>query len=459
MSYTLLTIIANASLGRIPAGSNVAFPQWTGPDHTIVPVLSILYASLSCSLLAAFITVLNKQWLNRYSRVEMRGTVVDRSRRRQRKMEGMTNWHFDLMMDCAPLLLQASLLLLGCALSYYLFPINNTIAGVVLGTTSLGVVFYLFITLAGTLSSNCPYQTPGSFLLRSVIRYDGEYGRFRRRSRQWLGRAFSFSRREQQRTNPGGPYPLTGLDTSDEKGSGDHIELLMAGQPDQQPPLFNKETNWRGYVLDSDCIAWMFDMSMDVNATLAVIPEVIWHAGIRTTPLERLYDAFIECFDRSSGRPTVIPKLKDKAYLSAKALLHVAIQRKCIGGELDGPAFISISARHPAVGWKRYEGDSDLESTLGIIDRVFGDFEEMHWNTFSLSVPHHSWMGHILLCRAWDVLRRGEALPGDVKEFVLHSLQLEPAPPAPIVADCLFIIGLVIGIKMHVDDLLVTDKR
>lgn len=68
-------------------------------------------------------------------------------------------------------------------------------------------------------------------------------------------------------------------------------------------------------------------------------------------------------------------------------------------------------------------------------------------------------MGYILLYRAWDVLRKGYPLPDDVRAFVQYSLQLEPPPPAPIVTDCLFIIGLVPRIKPHIDDLLVVDKR
>ena len=83
----------------------------------------------------------------------------------------------------------------------------------------------------------------------------------------------------------------------------------------------------------------------------------------------------------------------------------------------------------------------------------------MYWQGFSLSIPHHVWMGHILLYRAWDVLNKGEQLPDDVKEFVLYSLRVEPPPPIRIVADCLLIIGLVLGIKLHIDDLLVVDKR
>jgi len=144
---------------------------------------------------------------------------------------------------------------------------------------------------------------------------------------------------------------------------------------DQPSPLFNKETDWAGFALDSNCIAWMFEISMDSDVIMAImrfIPEVVWHVEIKTTPLERLYDTVLECFDRSSGRPVVIPRL------SAKALLHLAVQRKCIGDESDKAMFKSICSRHPVMGSKHYEGDSDLEATLGIIDRVFGDFEPVY---------------------------------------------------------------------------------
>ena len=113
------------------------------------------------------------------------------------------------------------------------------------------------------------------------------------------------------------------------------------------------------------------------------------------------------------------------------------------------------------MGSEHYDGESDLESTLGIIDRVFGIHvsEAMRWGKFSFTVPHHAWMGHILLYRAWDAIKVGGLLPDDTKEFVLHSLRAVPPPPAPIVTDCLFIIGLTLGITLRIDDLLVVDKR
>jgi len=62
-----------------------------------------------------------------------------------------------------------------------------------------------------------------------------------------------------------------------------------------------------------------------IQAAMRFIPKVFWYAGIRTTTSERFYDAVREDFDRSFGRPAAIPKLRNKAYLSAKALLQLAI--------------------------------------------------------------------------------------------------------------------------------------
>ena len=448
MSYGLLQIIANVSLGHVPTGPAAVLPQWPSPDPGVVRAQATLYASLAASLLAAFVAMLGKQWLNSYSQMEKRGSVIDRSRYRQRKMDGMDTWHFYFVMECLPLMLQGSLFLLGHALSEYLFPINKVIGSVTISFTVCGALFYSFIVPAATFSYNCPFQTPLSRILRLLFRLDNEHKKYPERTGKRLRRISSHKKNR----------------AFDGNGLGDHIELRMADIPDQLPLLFEKETEWGGYVLDSNCIARMFQMSIDADVSMAImkfIPEVVWHAGIQTTPLERLYDMTLECFDHSSGRPVVIPKLRDKAYPSAKALLHLAIQRKCIGNDSDKAVFESISNWHPTMGSEHYKEDSDLESTLGIVDRVFGISvsEPMRWNKFSFTVPHHAWMGHILLYRAWDAITVGQPLPDDTKEFVLHSLQSESPPPAPIVADCLFIVGLVLGIQLRIDDLLVVDKR
>ena len=145
-------------------------PQpWTGPPRMIVQVQAILFASLAASLFSAFLAMLGKQWLNRYASVDMRGSAIERSQNRQRKLDGIDNWYFDHLMESLPLMLQAALLLLGCALSRYLWEIDTTVASVVLGVTSFGVLFYLFIVIAGAAFVSCPYQTPGARILFRVL--------------------------------------------------------------------------------------------------------------------------------------------------------------------------------------------------------------------------------------------------------------------------------------------------
>ena len=154
----------NTSFG----GGVPTVPQWAGPSHTVVQVQAILLASLAASLFSAFLAMLGKQWLNRYASIDMRGSIIERSQNRQRKLDGIVAWYFYHVMSSLPLMLQGSLLLLGCALSRYLWEINTTVASVVLGVTSFGVLFYIFIIVAGAASVSCPYQTPGAKVLRGV---------------------------------------------------------------------------------------------------------------------------------------------------------------------------------------------------------------------------------------------------------------------------------------------------
>ena len=446
--------MTSASLGKIPTGANVTFPSWDGPDPALIHIHSILYSSLGASLFAAFMAMLGRQWLSRYTWVDMRGSAVDRGRHRQRKMKGMVTWGFDFVIEALPLILQAALLLLGYALANYLFFINNVVASVVIGFAGSGVLAYSLITLASTISYGCPFQTPLSLAIVSLIHLDSRHGSYLKQIGEFLSR-IRFDKRRWLAATHGyfGPHRTNGNNPTD------HIELPMACRPAPPPPVLNEKINRDNYVWDSECIAWMFEMSADTEVVMAImrfIPEVFWHADIQTIPLERLYDTVLECLDRSAGRPLVIPKLKNKAYLGAKALLHVAIQRECLN---DGPNATMcerwcrvMNARHP-------EGDPDLESTFSILDRVFGGLKPLRWEGLPFTASHHAWMGHILLYRAWDIIGKGEPLPEEIEKFVLLSFRSEPPLPVTVIADCLLIVGLVAGIELNINDLPVGDKR
>ena len=113
--------------------------------------------------------MLGKQWLNKYDSIDLRGSAIERSQDRQRKLNGIDTWYFDQVIGSLPVMLQAALLLLGCALSKYLWEVDTTVAAVVVGVTSFGVLFYLFVVVAAAASVDCPYQTPLSKPIRGLV--------------------------------------------------------------------------------------------------------------------------------------------------------------------------------------------------------------------------------------------------------------------------------------------------
>jgi len=116
----------------------------------------------------------------------------------------------------------------------------------------------------------------------------------------------------------GGPYGLGKYGTFDGNDFGDHIKSLVASRPTNQSHSSTRRpvrmaTYWIQTALTgcSRC-RW-------IRMSSWFIPEVIWCAGTRTTLLERLYNMMFEGFDCSTRCPAVIPKLRNKTYLSAKS--------------------------------------------------------------------------------------------------------------------------------------------
>ena len=334
MNNTLLGMLLNATTGSLPADSTTSAPRWSGPDPVIVQVQCILYAALSAALLASFLATLGKQWLNRYMRSETHGSTADRSRVRERKLNGIEAWKFHLVMESLPLILQFALLLLGFALSRYLWGVNRSVSSVVIGFTSFGLLFYLSIVTVSILSFDSPFQTPFSLAIRFVIGLAGPY---------WLNVRQAF-RSNQQPLQPGTPRAGRNLPFSvDTVGREDEFKVsttaipCVALDPNQFPgpvaPLFIQKAEAEGDRLDARCITRMFTMSTDpdiVTSTMDFIPEIVWHSGIKHVPFKHIYGTLIDCFNFSGSSPVIIPGLRNIAYLSAKAFAHIILQRRCI---------------------------------------------------------------------------------------------------------------------------------
>ncbi|KAJ7210858.1 hypothetical protein GGX14DRAFT_450373 [Mycena pura] len=131
------------------------------PPIKIVVAQSILYISLSSTLLAALLAVLGKQWLMYYQAAGSRGTTEQRGLERQRKLDGLNKWKFDAVLQMFPLLLQLGLLFFSTALV--------PIAIIVLAFTVLGFVAYLFLLGSAIFSPDSPFQTPLAPFLKHTI--------------------------------------------------------------------------------------------------------------------------------------------------------------------------------------------------------------------------------------------------------------------------------------------------
>jgi hypothetical protein len=170
----LRAILLTLNQSAIPGETPVVPPVQDPPSSEIVAATGLLYASLLISLLAAFIAMLGKQWLNRYLR-RAGGSMIERCGDRQRKCNGLQKWPFHFFVEGLPVMLQVALLLLACGLCRYMASINTSIAGVLIALTVLGVLFYVGIVIAGTSSYDCPFQTPASGTLRSLWTKIGPY--------------------------------------------------------------------------------------------------------------------------------------------------------------------------------------------------------------------------------------------------------------------------------------------
>ena len=454
MNNTLLEMLFNATTGNLPTGAGTSLPRWSGPDPVIVQVQCILYATLSATLLASLLAMLGKQWLNRYRQGESRGSAADRSRVHERGLSGIEIWKFRVVMESLPLILKCAMALLGFALSRYLWQVNRSVSSVVIGFTSFGFLFYLFIVTVSIFSPDRPPQTPFALLVRFVI---GSAVPYWRSLRQTLRRGGQPLQSGAQHDIPLSMNTGHGLEASITALA--CIAPAVVQFPWSVTPLFNQGAGTESDSLDARCIGRMFARSSDLDVVTSImdfIPEIVWHSGIKNVPLRRIYAILMDCFDFSGPRPVMIHKLRDVAYLSARAFAHIGLQRRCITQykEHEQDSWKAICANHPLLSPADHGPDSDLETALFMVDMTLGYGGDFPWAKTQMTPPHRAWMSHVFLYRAWHEKQVLEA----VMDFVENSVSLRP-PSDVVIADCLFIIGLMIGVPVHVSDITVRDKR
>ena len=381
----LLYKIDNTTFGN----DTPTLPQWTGPPRTIVQVQAILFASLAATLFSAFLAMLGKQWLNRYASTDLRGTVIERSQNRQRKLDGIVAWYFDHVMEVLPLMLQAALLLLGCALSHYLWGINTTVASVVVGVTSSGVFLYIFLVAAGAASESCPYQTPWSHALR------------------YFGRRVLF------------------------------------------PTTFGSDGQTAA--LDLRCISWMLQTSLDkaVNlSTLKHLTTMVALPKVDPTLVADCFNAFVGCVKVGVGNQEVmvVQGLGDLATVSALGLFNTISQ--FLGQDLTSRVPEDLRQHHTKVFPARADFHGhQFYHTMSAVHSLFVRSQErlpFQWSDYKPSTQEHSMVSCNLVNLARFECRRTQRakVPRWILRFALHSFSTDPLPPTPVVADCLSIVAI-----------------
>lgn len=420
LRFLIYTINNTALGGDIPTVP----PQSPPLPQSLVRVQILLYASLVTSLFSAFLAMLGKQWLNRYASIDMRGSVVERSQNRQRKLNGIVTWYFDYVMESLPLMLQVSLLLLGCALSTYLWHIKVVIAAVVIGVTTFGATFYAFIVVAGAVFESCPYQTPSALFLRFLWN--------KIPSRSVL-------------------FP-TKLPTAQQSGT----------QPDTAQTFDGEVT-----ALDFRCISWMLRTSLDrsINeSTLKFLASILEHPGLNDGIVADCLNVLIGCINVTDDDRVVVTRGSEQlaemaATCHLRSLSHLLVEQPSLKipkglHQRYKRAFPSMAKLH----------DLPFHRTIAAAHNlIVNNSPDLDLDVVDPSTPETLWLAHNFVKIAWHQKKSGLKNQNKVDDWILHfshhCLLRGPDPPLSIIADCLSIAAIELGCNVSRGDVMSQDKR
>ncbi|KAF9780471.1 hypothetical protein BJ322DRAFT_1112471 [Thelephora terrestris] len=443
-----------------------AVPQWNGPPRAMVHVQAILFASLSASLLAALLAMLGKQWLNRYDSSDMRRSAVERDQNRQRKLDGITAWYFDYVMESLPVMLQAALLLLGCALSRYLWEVSTIVASVVVGVTSFGVLFYLFIVIAGVASESCPYQTPASLVLRylkgpfeksgamAVINV-AKYYRFP----PWFGfnilcllvifiivvpLAFAFD-----------VLLFTGAMVRKLGARAHHLaEVRRAyhylGEAHDTP---EQRHDQQTTVSDLRCISWTLQTSLDKDIRLLAVEHLETKTELPhfnpTLVVSSCFDVLTGCLSMSGQEVAFVQGKEQLGIASARCFLrsfhHLLVTNEASSALADlRQRYNRVFSLDPnSMGLLLHHATTKIHALVSQDPNP----PKVRWDNYRPPRQEHiAFTRHMVEAAKLGYQQRHRKVPRWILRFALHSLSLDP--PDSVVADCLTIAAIDLGCQV-----------
>ena len=462
-------------------------PRWTGPPNVIVQVQALLYASLAASLLSALVVMLGRQWLKRYAMTDLRGTTIERCHNRQRKLDGIISWHFDLAMDSLPLVLQVALLLLCAALARYLWEVNIAVASVLIGVVLCTVIIYIFIITAGATSETCPYQTPGSIALRhlwlkthrvlrhlwlktyrvlrlgaSIVR-SAFLGTETGRAIATNVRAFAIDTRrlwrETIRTLPDGARHLASM-----------MVVLLADRLRGAPSPPEHAMDLYTIALDFRCISWMLQTSLDKAIHLTTfkhLAEMKTLAGCNIALVAGCFDTFISCMKGGVAKReiVVVQGFEELAAVSALCFFNTFSHLLAVdptSGIVEDTRWRFLGIFSPETDFQGQYHTMKIVCRLLLPQWALEDHWSLHsWKDYKPSTHEHGIIAHGLARFARFTYQRSRKakVPRWIIHFAFNSLSQNSSPPIPVIADCLTIIAIDLGCDVPYTGTVVSDER
>ena len=445
----------------------------------VVQVQQILYASLAASLLSAFLAMLGKQWLNRYASIDVRGSAIERSQNRQRKLDGIIRWYFDHVLESLPLMLQVALLLLGCALSLYLWGINTAVASVVVCVTSFGVLFYLSVIVAGVISDGCPYQTPWTSIIRRLahllLHLFAEHSILYQSLSEI--RDDDFSKCTIVIIILICPLILPALLAWDvfRLGRAMFRSLVVLarkvhGRLFRTPHVPEQALDPRAATLDFRCISWMLRTSLDktINLlTLNYLKTTLVLPGFNSGIVVDCFNTFSNCFvaDSDGGR-SITRGSEQLAEISAMCFLCTF--SSLLMAEPTSAIITDLRQQYKRVfpGTISFHSPTHHLIVARTVPRLFFGFMSrgsIDWGRYNPSfdelVPFAHALAQVTQLECHRGKHKNRKVPRWLVRFALRFLSQDPLPLASVVIDCLAIVATDLGCNVSDISSVASDEK
>ncbi|KAI0660143.1 hypothetical protein C8Q70DRAFT_77872 [Cubamyces menziesii] len=135
-------------------------PSSPGPStQHAVAINALWFSGLICSVAAASLGILVRQWLNQYTS-RLTSVSPDIARVRQFRRDNLKKWKVAEIMMLLPILLQGAVVLFLVGLVLFLHQLNQKITEVAAVLVALLLTFLLITTILPSIQDDCSYQSP-----------------------------------------------------------------------------------------------------------------------------------------------------------------------------------------------------------------------------------------------------------------------------------------------------------